>query len=163
MLRNRWLLVLILLACLAISFVFVGYPMYVIRPFRYQGAQELAVALVVARWRGFGTVISSLVALAVLLVYWRVQPRKSRRMLAAVGAGFVCVLAVLARINVYELMFHPIDHASFSAAAKSKLDGDEKVIAVVVDDEARAYPIRGMSYHHIINDVVGKTAIVATY
>jgi len=163
MLRKRWLFVTILFACLAASLVCVGYPIYVIRPFRAQGARELAVALVVARFRPMVTVISALAALRALAGYWRVQPRKWRRILAALGTGFVCVLAVLARVNVYELMFHPIDHASFSAAAKSKLDGDEKVIAVLVNGEARAYPIRGMSYHHIINDEVGKTAIVATY
>jgi hypothetical protein len=80
-----------------------------------------------------------------------------------VSAGLVAVLAVLARVNVYELMFRPIDHASFAAASRSKLDKDEKVIAVKVGGEARAYPIRNMSYHHLINDVVGRTAIVATY
>jgi hypothetical protein len=155
--------IFLLLACLAASLVFAGYPMYVIRPFRAQGARELAAALVVARLRPMVTVISALAALAALAGYWRAQPGRRQRILAAVGAGVVCVLAVLARINVYEIMFHPIDHASFSAAAKSKLDGDEKVISVLVDGEARAYPIRDLAYHHILNDVVGKTAIVATY
>jgi len=154
---------LILLACLALSLVCVVYPMYVIRPFRAQGARELAAALVVSRYRGMATVISALVALATLAGYWRMQPRKWRRILAAVGASLVCVFAVLARINVYELMFHPIGHASFAGAAKSKLDGGEKVIAVVINGQARAYPIRGMAYHHIVNDEVGKRAIVATY
>jgi hypothetical protein len=155
--------IFLLLACLAASLVFVGYPMYVIRPFRAQGVRELAAALVVARFRPIVTVISALAALAALAGYWRAQPRWRPRILAAVGAGVVCVLAVLARINVYEIMFHPIDHASFSAAVKSKLDGDEKVISVLVNGEARAYPIRDLAYHHILNDVVGKTAIVATY
>lgn len=163
MLRSRWTFILILLACLLISLVAVGYPMYVIRPFRAQGARELAVALVVSRYRGIATIISGLVALAVLAAYWRAQPILWRRILAAAGAVLVCVLAVLARINVYELMFHPIDHASFASAAQSKLDGNERVLAVAINGEARAYPIRAMGYHHIINDEVGKVAIVATY
>ena len=86
-----------------------------------------------------------------------------RRVLAGVVASFVAVLAFLARVNVYELSFHPIDHSSFSAASQMKLDPDEKVIAAFIGGEARAYPIRNMSYHHVINDVVGKVAIVATY
>ena len=163
MLRYRWMFLLILLACLAVSMVCVVYPMYVIRPFRAQGAQELAAALVVSRYRGMATVISALAALAALAAYWPAQPVRWRRILAAVGAGLVCVFAILARINVYELMFHPIDRATFAAAGKSKLDGGEKVIAVLVNGQARAYPIRGMAYHHIVNDKVGKTAIVATY
>jgi hypothetical protein len=60
-------------------------------------------------------------------------------------------------------MFHPIGRASFSSAPQVKLDKDEKVIAVNIGGEARAYPIRSMSYHHLINDVVDKLAIVATY
>jgi hypothetical protein len=163
MLRSRWTFALILLACLVFSLFAVGYPIYVIRPFRAQGAHELAAALVVSRYRGIATVVSAIAALAVLAGYWRAQPRKLRRILAAVGAGLVCVLAVLARINIYELMFHPDDHASFSAAAQSKLDGKEKVLAVMMNGQAHAYPIRAMGYHHIINDEVGKVAIVATY
>lgn len=163
MLRYRWMFGVILLACLAVSLVCVVYPMYVIRPFRPQGTRELAAALVVSRYRGMATAVSALAALAALAAYWSAQPVRWRRILAAVGAGLVCIFAVLARINVFELMFHPIDRASFAAAAKSKLDGAEKVIAVAINGQARAYPIRGMAYHHIINDEVGKTAIVATY
>jgi hypothetical protein len=73
------------------------------------------------------------------------------------------VLAFLARVNIYELMFHPLIHPSFTAARDVKLDGAEKVIAVRIGGEARAYPIRGMSYHHVVNDVLGGIAIVATY
>ena len=53
--------------------------------------------------------------------------------------------------------------ASFTAASEVKLDGAEKVVAVRVGGEARAYPIRSMSYHHVVNDVVEGKAIVATY
>lgn len=163
MLRPRWMFTLLLFACLAISLVCVAYPIYVIRPFRAQGLSELAVALVVSEYRGTATLISALVALAALAGYWPTQPIKWRQVLAAVGAGLVCVLAVLARVNIFELMFHPIDRASFAAAAKSKLDGAEKVIAVMINGQARAYPVRGVAYHHIINDELGKVAIVATY
>jgi hypothetical protein len=155
--------VVVLGACLGVSLVCILYPIYVIRPFRPQGVSELAAALVVSQYRGIATFLSAITALFALAGYWPTQPIKWRRVLAAVGAGLICVLAVLARVNIFELMFHPIDHASFAAAAKSKLDGGEKVIAVVVNGQARAYPIRGMAYHHIINDEVGKTAIVATY
>jgi hypothetical protein len=80
-----------------------------------------------------------------------------------VGAALVCILAGLARVNVYELMFHPVGHPEFAAAAEAGIDKDDKVIAVKVGGSARAYPIRSMGYHHIVNDVVGGAAIVATY
>jgi hypothetical protein len=161
--RNRLIFTLVLLACLAVSLFCVAYPIYVIRPFRHQGARELAVALVVARFRTVITVISAMAAVAALIGYWRRRPPIWRRVLQAAGAVLVIVLAFLARVNIYELMFHPVVHPTFTAVQGVKLDGAEKVIAVRIGGAARAYPIRGMSYHHVLNDVVGGVAIVATY
>ena len=159
--RSRWILVL--LACLAVSLVCVVYPIYVIRPFRAQGARELAAALVVSRFRPLVTVVSAVVALRAAVGYWRIQANKWRRALVVLGGGFVCLFAFLARVNVYELMFHPVDHPAFAAATAVKLDKDDKLIVVKIGGSARAYPIRTMGYHHIVNDVVGGTALVATY
>src|ERR1700735_4786602 len=139
--RNRLIFVLVLLACLAVSLFCVVYPIYVIRPFRHQGARELAVALVVARFRAAITVISAMAAIAALIGYWRARPPIWRRLLQAAGAILVVVLAFLARINIYELMFHPDIHPTFPAAQEVKLDGAEKVIAVRIGGAARAYPI----------------------
>src|ERR1035438_6838035 len=68
--RNRRTLTLVLLACLAVSLICVVYPIYVIRPFRHQGARELAVALVVARFRPLTTVIAALTAILAVIGYW---------------------------------------------------------------------------------------------
>ncbi len=152
--QRRRTFTLILLTCLAVSLFSVAYPIYVIRPFRHQGARELAWALEVTRFRRAITVVSAVTA---------VQPLKWKRALSAAGAALAILLAFLARVNIYELMFHPDIHPSFTAAHDVKLDGAEKVVAVRIGGEARAYPIRGMSYHHVVNDVLGGTAIVATY
>jgi hypothetical protein len=160
---RRFVFTLILFACLVIALICVIYPIYVIRPFRHQGAGELAAALVVSRFRGIVTVVTAIAAVMAGIGYWRVQKSKWKRAFTALGAALVVVLAFLARINVYELMFHPMEHPSFTAAKDVKLDGVEKVIAVRVGAEARAYPIRSMSYHHMVNDVVGGAALVATY
>jgi hypothetical protein len=117
----------------------------------------------VLRWRPAITVISAVAALAMLAVYWRSELRTWRRILAAACAGLVCLLAALARVNVYELMFHPDTHPTFREASQVKLDRREKLIAVKIGGSARAYPIRAIAYHHVINDVVGRVAIVATY
>ncbi len=57
--RRRRTFALILLTCLAVSLVCVVYPIYVIRPFRHQGARELALALAVTRFRPVITVITA--------------------------------------------------------------------------------------------------------
>jgi hypothetical protein len=159
--RTRWIVVLV--ACLAVSLVAVAYPLYVIRPFRAQGARELMAALVVSRFGPVLTAVSALAAVAAAIAYWRTQaPGLGRRLMAA-SAMLVCVLAVLARANVFEqIMFHPIEHPAFAAAADLKLDDDDKLIVVKIGGSARAYPIREMAYHHVVNDVVGGTALAAT-
>src|SRR5438105_612795 len=136
--RTRWML--LLLACLAVSLACVGYPIYVIRPFRAQGARELAVALVVSRFRPLVTLVSAIAALVAAVGYWRLQASKWRRGLAVTGVGFICLLAYLARVNVYELMFHPVEHPAFAAAREVKLDKDDKLIVVKIGGNARAYP-----------------------
>jgi hypothetical protein len=161
--RTRRRLAAVWLLCLGIAFLCVAYPIYVIRPFRAQGPQELAIALVVTRFRPAITLLCVGVAAAALVWYWRLQSRLWLRLLAIAGTACVAFFAFLARVNVYELMFHPIDRPEFAGVEKVRLDQDEKVIAIKIGDAARAYPIRSISYHHVVNDIVGKTAVVATY
>ncbi len=152
-----------LLACLAICLVSLIYPIYVIRPFRAQGAGELAQALVVMRFRGIATLLTVMATLVALVFYWRAQSGKWRRAGVTLWALLICGIAALSRVNIYELMFHPDDRPVFAGIARTKLDNGEKVIAVKVGTTARAYPIRNISYHHVINDVIDKVGIVATY
>ena len=153
-----------LLACLAVSLFCVAYPIYVIRPFRAQGARELMAALAVLRYRNTVTVLSALVAVGAALAYWRVKTQTRARVVATSCALAVCMLAALARVNVYEqFMFHAVDHPAFAAAPEAKLDRDDKLIVVKIAGVARGYPVREMGYHHVVNDEVGGTALVATY
>src|ERR1700733_12653641 len=153
---TRWTLVL--LACLAVSLALVAYPLYVIRPFRAQGARELTVALMVSRFAPLLTAVSALAAVVAAIACWRTQASLLGRVFMAASAMLVCVLAVLARVNVFEaVMFHPVEHPAFAAAQDVKLDDNDKLIVVKIPGSARAYPIREMGYHHVVNDVVGGT------
>ena len=147
---------------LAASLACLAYPIYVIRPFRAQGPRELMVALTMIRYRPAVMAACAFFALVALVRYWRGRGRWLRRAAAAAGVFVVCGAALLSRVNIYELMFHPAGTPTVSAAP-TKLDGDEMVIAVNVGSAARAYPIRSMSYHHIVNDLVDGVPIAATY
>lgn len=149
--------------CVATSFLVLTYPMYVIRPFRYQGPHELRAALLVIRVRPYFEIAFVIAGLILLALAWREARGWFYKLAASTCALLVVLFAVLSRINVYELMFHPLDNPTFSAAAKAKLDGGEEVIAIRVGTAARAYPVRSMSYHHIVNDVLGGLPVVATY
>jgi hypothetical protein len=153
----------LLVAAFSIAFFFFAYPLYVIRPFRRQGPRELALALQVIQVRPLVEILCAAAALVALLLYWPRTPRRRRRIFAAAGALLACAFAALSRVNVYELMFHPDSKPVFVSAQQAKIDLDDTVLAVKLGGSARAYPIRSIAYHHIINDTVGGEPIVATY
>jgi Protein of unknown function (DUF3179) len=152
-LKRRYLIISV---CFATALFCLVCPIYVIRPFRHQGGTELQAALLVLRFRGIVELVAAFVATALA-----VGARRKAGVVALTVASIVC--AGLSRVNIYERMFHPITNITFGAAADSKLDSDEKVIAVAIGKSARAYPIRSISYHHIVNDVVDGVPIAATY
>ena len=153
----------LLIASFAVALVCLAYPIYVIRPFRYQGPRELAIALELIQVRTLVEILCVACALLATVLYRRIETRRARRNLALAGALLVCAFAVLSRVNLYELMFHPDSRPLFASAAQSKVDADDMVLAVKLGGSARAYPIRSIAYHHIINDTVGGVPIVATY
>jgi hypothetical protein len=154
---------LLLTAAFLVSLAYLGYPLYVIRPFRYQGPRELALALKVIQARSVVELVCTACALVALLLVLRATPRRLHRNLAIAGASLVCIFAVLSHVNIYELMFHPDTYPAFGPIQQAKVDPDDKVLAVKVAGSARAYPIRSIAYHHIINDTVGGEPIVTTY
>jgi Protein of unknown function (DUF3179) len=158
--RNA-LLWLIFATLLAFGLLF--YPLYVIRPFRYQGPSELHVALGMIRWQTWLEPLLAACALVLAVVCWRASRGVWRKIVVVGCCVLACGFAALSRVNLYEMLFHPMERPSFSPANRASLDGGEEVIAVKVNGAARAYPIRSISYHHIVNDVAGGTPIVATY
>ncbi len=150
------------LVCAGVSVACVAIPMFVIRPFRPQGAGELSLALAV---RHAGPWLSGLCAAAVLLLVvrlWR-SAGVGLRVLSVGLLVFAAAGAALTHVNIFEKMFHPYDSPAFAASDEVKVDADDKVLAVVVGKEARAYPIRTMGYHHIVNDTVGGAPIAVSY
>ena len=61
----RWLALMT-----AVAFGCVAYPMYVIRPFRAQGATELAIALVVRAWGPMLAIACAVASVALLVRFW---------------------------------------------------------------------------------------------
>ena len=57
---------------------------------------------------------------------------------------------------VHDPKFVPADAATFLAP-------DDRVLGLVVDETARAYPVRILDWHEIVNDRIGDTAFAVTY
>ena len=137
-------------------------PAFIIRPFRHQSPRALLLAMTLRQRAPLGTLIAALACFVLALVLWKTASRW-RRSLLVLTLLLVTFSAVMARLNYFEWMFHPIDGAQFVALADSKLDAKEMIMAVRIGTEARAYPISQMAYHHVLNDVVAGVPIAVTY
>jgi hypothetical protein len=60
-------------------------------------------------------------------------------------------------------MFYQPKNLMFADAASNKVDTQRLVIGVIVNGEAKAYPIRFLGYHHQVQDVIGGKAVLVTY
>lgn len=147
-------------------------PAFIIRPFAHQTPSALALAMALRQRAPWATLLAAFVCAIFTLVLWRAADwddsngrfgRKGKKTVLASVMVLVAFSAVMARLNYFEWMFHPVDSPQFESAAASKLDKGEMILAVREGPDARAYPISEMAYHHIFNDVVNGVPVVATY
>ena len=147
-------------ALVAIGLFFI--PAFIIRPFTHQSARGLDLAMILRQRAPWGTLIAAFVCLAFAFSLWKVS-NLWRKIALVVVMLPVLFSTVMAHLNYFEWMFHPVDSAKFESASASKLGSTEMVLAVRYGADARAYPIREMAYHHILNDVVAGVPIAVTY
>jgi hypothetical protein len=143
-------------------FALAAYPIYVIRPFREQQPEALKHALWVLLHNKPLAALLTIAIVVCVLCLWRRTGWVAKSFLVIATA--LSILATAATwINPYEQMFHPMGDPRFVAAAQAAVDPNDMVIAVTMDGESRAYPIREMGYHHIVNDRLNGLPIVVTY
>ena len=137
-------------------------PAFVIRPFTHQSPGPLLLAMALRQRAPLGTLIAGLACLIFAFALWRTVGRWRKSLLVLILL-VVTFSMVMARLNYFEWMFHPIAGPQFLAQSQSKLDAQEMIMAVRVAGDARAYPISQMAYHHVLNDIVGGVPIAVTY
>jgi len=146
-----------------IGLVVVITPIWIIYPFKAQSQRGLEVSFALRRISPVLTIIASLTFVVVAVWLWR-----GARWF---GKAIMVVLAIplfastwMARQNHFEWMFRPDTNIAFAQSAQADFVGNsDMVLAVKRNGEAVAYPVRVMAYHHLVQDVVGGTPIVATY
>jgi len=137
-------------------------PAFIIRPFRYQSPRALLLAMTLRQRAPLGTLIAALACFILVVALWKTASRWGKSLLVMTML-LVIFSAVMARVNYFEWMFHPIDGPQFIAQSDSKLDPKEMIMAVRTGSDARAYPVTQMAYHHVLNDVVAGVPIAVTY
>jgi uncharacterized protein DUF3179 len=154
-------LILLVLTTLAIVVV----PIWLIRPFAPQTPDGIAVAYGLRHWGLLATILALVGGAGIAVWLWRGARWWSR---VALALAFV-VLAVAAwgahwTGTMFETMFAPLKKTDSVPAAQARwVDEGDMVLAVTVNGDAAAYPVRQLAYHHIANDVVGGVPVAATY
>lgn len=150
--------ILLTLATLALFLI----PAWIIQPFKYQSPRALSLAMTMRSLAPWVTLLTGLAAFALALRLWP-QVSRAKRAGIVLCLFFVAIAAVMSRVDYFEWMFHPVAAPGFQPVADTRLDSGEMVLAVRFGNDARAYPIRAMAYHHVVNDVVSGIPIAVTY
>jgi hypothetical protein len=153
-----------LLVVLVAAIALVGVPIYLLWPFKPQGPSFVPWAWTLRRsWAPAGTVALAVVLLIGLKAGWRTsrwQGKTALLLMTLVGVG----AAWFAQQNHFEWMFNPIAQPRFDRGAKAPgLDPDDLILGVVIKDDAVAFPVRRIGYHHVVNATIGGEPIVASY
>jgi uncharacterized protein DUF3179 len=157
--RLRWLLI-VGLTIVALGLFLV--PALIIRPFQYQSPTALSLAIALKRIAPLLTLAVLAGALMLGMRLWQGSSRISRAGVA-LAILLTAASATMVRANYFEWMFRPIPAAGFVPASDAHLRDREMVMVVRIGPDARAYPIRQMAYHHVLNDTVGEVPIAVTY
>ncbi len=120
------------------------------------------LAMSLRRYAPLFTISGALGSFYFAFPLWKIANRW-RKAVLAFTLLLVTFSAIMARINYFEWMFHPLAGPQFLAQSESKLDPKEMILAVRFGSDARAYPISQMAYHHVVNDVVAGVPIAVTY
>ena len=150
---------IIILVALAI----VVAPVFIIQPFKAQTQRGIALSYAMRSWSPYATVGALIVAFVLVGWLWR-EARWFARVALVIILLPLLAATWFARQNHFEWMFRPLQHSAYAKPADASFVGDsDMVLAVNINGESAAYPVRLMAYHHVVQDLVGGRAIVATY
>jgi hypothetical protein len=160
---NRKLGWLIFFLLVAAVLVIVLTPVFLIMPFKAQTARTMEISYLMRRWSPWLTILASLLILTLVVRLW-MGGRWWGRIALVVFLLPVLGATWLARKNHFEWMYNPLPNPAYvKTADASFVNNDDRLMVVAINGEAVAYPIRLMGYHHVVEDTVGGTPIVATY
>jgi hypothetical protein len=157
---NWFLLIIIAITAFAV----VAIPVYLIQPFAPQTERGIEISYSFKSWSPILTVIFAIIALFLSIVIWRNSKRWFTNIPLILPLVLIGFSAWFAQQNHFLWMFNPLANSSYATVSDANfIKDDEMVLAVKINNEAVAYPILQMAYHHVVADVVGGQPITATY
>jgi len=142
----------------------VAIPIWLIQPFAAQTQQSIDISYLFRSWSPTVTLVACAALLFLVFYIWSNSRRWFAKAALILPLLIVLPFTWLARQNHFEWMFNPLAHGSYVSASTADFIADkDMVLAVRVNGEAVAYPVRQMAYHHVVQAVVGGMPITATY
>src|SRR5215467_14518345 len=144
---------LALIAVLVAATAIVLAPAWLIQPFKHQTPNILRASYLMRAWSPELTVIFALAAILIAVYIWRHSRSWFGRALLVPLLAMTILMVWLSRQNHFEWFFKPLPNPNFTIVEDVDFVApDDMVIAVALNDEAVAFPIRQIAYHHIIED-----------
>lgn len=157
-LKRKVLILLLLFLCLAEVF-----RVYFVMPF--PGSQR-SETVDIAYWINTNIIWLRLLILGLLAIALiRVLKRGKRWEKWSLSIFTVAYIALFVLFNyrfAADAIFHQPSNKSFITASEIE-DRSKLIIGVVVNGEAKAYPIQLIGYHHQVVDTVGNEPVIITY
>jgi len=159
--KTAWL-ILLLIAAAVVAMVFT--PVWLTTPFSAQTERQIAVSHFLKSWSPVLTIVLAIVAIALTVFIWKSSKRWFGKVALIAPLLMIAVFTWFAQQNHFEWMFAPIENTKFTKVSETDfVADDDMVLAVKINDDAVAFPVRQMAYHHIAQTTVGGTPISATY
>ena len=161
--KNRKTLWLLFALAFGMAVGVVLVPFLLIQPFKAQTPDRVAISFILRRWSPVITIILFLLALA---LHWRLWSgsRWFKRTLTSIALFLIAGVVWFSQQNYFEWFFNPLPNPRYASASQSGflLDTD-MVLAVNLNNDRVAYPVRLLAYHHLVQDAVGGVPVLATY
>ncbi len=159
--KTAWF-ILLLMTALTVAIVFT--PFWFIKPFSAQTTRQIEISYLFKSWSPFLTIIFALAAIALAVFIFKNAARWYKTIPLVVPLLIIFAFAWFARQNHFEWMYSPLGAANFAKVSETDfVKDDEMVLAVNLNGDAVAFPVRQMAYHHIAQETVGGMPITATY
>lgn len=147
-----------------LAFAWVAVPVFKVRPFAPQTPRDLSLSYTLRGWSTVATAAALVAALALAVWLWRGTRRWWRKALVVLPLAPLLFIVWFTRQNHFEWMFSQPARVEYAQAGEADFVApDEMVMAVKVGDDAVAFPVRQVAYHHVVEATAGGKPIVATY
>jgi hypothetical protein len=157
---NRRLLIVCLLLLIAIEIL----RGYFIMPFPGSQHQD---TIGIAYWLNNNVIwirIIGLIAVMFLLIKTLRKSKLWAKILFSLTFALYAVILYLFNFRLEsDKIFYQPNETSFASSSFDTTDKTKLIIGIVMNGEAKAYPIQIIGYHHQVRDTISNTPVIVTY